>query len=89
MDESGNVRKCALTVAPEIPADIAFRADYRTGIVQVLLINVDRFDRITLELARRSIDEAMLEDLVRLILGRSDRLLRRAALAGVHGRPAV
>jgi hypothetical protein len=87
-DQGGAVRKCAISVPAEIPAAIAFRADYRTGLVQVTLVNVDRFDRISLEFQSRAIDEPALEDLVRLILGRSDAFLHRAPLVGVHGRPS-
>ena len=86
-DAAGNVNKCAITVASEIPADISFRADYRTGIVRISFINVDRFDRVSLAFDSRSIDEPMLEDLVRFILGRGDNLLHRAPLVGVHGKP--
>jgi hypothetical protein len=87
-DQTGTVHKCAFTIPPEIPAAISFRADYRTGIVQVALVNVDRFDRVSLEFHSNSIDEPALEDLVRLILGRSDAFLRRAPLVGIHGKPS-
>jgi hypothetical protein len=87
-DHTGTVHKCAFTIPPEIPAGIAFRADYRSGIVQVGLVNVDRFDRVSLEFHSNSIDEPTLEDLVRLILGRSDAFLRRAPLVGIHGNPS-
>ena len=86
-DQAGLVRKCAISLPSEIPAGISFRADYRTGVVQISLVNVDRLDRVTLEFQSRSIDESVLEDLVRLILGRGDAFLHRAPLAGVHGRP--
>ncbi|MEO9161946.1 MAG: hypothetical protein ABI349_06050 [Casimicrobiaceae bacterium] len=62
------------------------RADYRTGVVQIWLINVDRFDRVALAFHSNSIDEPMLEDLVRLILGRSSTFLLRAPLVGIHGQ---
>ena len=87
-DPAGTVHKCAFTIPPEIPAAISFQADYRTGSVQVRLINVDRFDRVSLEFHSSSIDEPALEDLVRLVLGRSDAFLRRAPLVGIHGKPA-
>jgi len=74
-------------VPPAIPANVAFRADYQTGLVTVTLVNVDRFDRVSLEFHSTSIDEPVLEDLVRLILGRDAAFLRRAPLAGIHGRP--
>jgi len=87
-DQGGAIRKCAISVPAQIPAAVAFRADYQTGLVRVSLVNVDRFDRVSLEFASRAIDEPALEDLVRLILGRSDAFLHRAPLVGVHGRPS-
>ena len=87
-DQAGAVRKCAITIPPEIPAGVSFRADYRTGVVQISLVNVDRFDKVSLEFQSRSIDEAVLEDLVRLIMGRSDAFLHRAPLVGFHGKPS-
>ena len=88
-DSAGTVRKCLISVPPAIPANISFRADYRTGIVTVTLFNVDRFDRVTLEFHSTAIDEPVLEDLVRLILGRDAAFLRRAPLAGIHGQASV
>src|SRR5262249_3027021 len=64
-DHGGTVRKCVITVPPSIPAAIAFHADYQTGLVRVSLVNVDRFDRVTLEFRSGTIDESVLEDLVR------------------------
>jgi hypothetical protein len=52
----------------------------------VPLVNVDRIDRVTLEFHSRGIDDAVLDDLIRFILGRDAAFLRRAPLAGV--RPA-
>ena len=66
-------RKCAIVVPPTIPAAISFRADYRTGMVQISLLNVDRLDRVSLAFQSTAIDEPVLEDLVRLVLGRSAR----------------
>jgi len=83
------VRQCKLSVPPAIPAMVAFRADYQTGLVTVALVNVDRLDRVTLEFHSEAIDDAVLEDLVRFILGRDARFLRRAPLAGIHGEPAA
>src|SRR5213594_887947 len=45
-DSAGTVRRCLISVPPAIPANVSFRADYRTGIVTVTLFNVDRFDRV-------------------------------------------
>ncbi len=86
-DSGGNVSKCAISVPPAIPASVSFHVDYQTGLVTVALANVDRFDRITLEFHSSAIEEPVLEDLVRLILGRDTAFLRRAPLAGIHGRP--
>ena len=87
-DQGGTLHKCAISMPAQIPAAVAFRADYRTGAVQISLVNVDRFDRVSLEFQSREIDEPALEDLVRLILGRNDAFLHRAPLVGVHGRPS-
>jgi hypothetical protein len=88
-DSGGNVRKCAISVPPAIPAAVSFRVDYQTGIVQVVLVNVDRLERVTLEFHSNAIEEPILEDLVRLMLGRDSAFLRRAPLAGLHGRPSA
>jgi hypothetical protein len=88
-DSGGVVRKCAITVPPAIPAAVLFRADYKTGMVTVTLANVDRLDRVTLEFHSNAIEEPILEDLVRLVLGRDSVFLRRAPLAGLHGQPSA
>jgi hypothetical protein len=88
-DSGGIVRKCAISVPPAIPAAVSFHADYQTGLVTVSLVNVDRLDRVTLEFHSNSIEEPVLEDLVRLILGRDSTFLRRAPLAGLHRRPTA
>lgn len=86
-DQSGVVRKCVITVPPAIPAKVSFTVDYQTGIVTVPLVNVDRFDRVSLEFHSQHIDEAILDDLLKFILGRDQNFLRRAPLAGIHGSP--
>jgi hypothetical protein len=88
-DSSGTVRKCAITVPPAIPAAVSFHADYQTGVVTVALVNVDRIDRVSLEFHSNAIEEPVLEDLVRLILGRDSAFLRRAPLAGLHKSPSA
>jgi hypothetical protein len=72
------------TVPPAIEAAVLFRVDYQTGQVTVILVNVDRFERTTLAFHSTEIDEPVLEDLVRLMLGENDAFLRRAPLAGIH-----
>ncbi len=88
-DAGGNVRKCAISVPPSIPAAVLFHADYQTGFVTAALNNVDRLDRVTLEFHSTAIEEAVLEDLVRLILGRDSAFLRRAPLAGLRRQPTI
>jgi hypothetical protein len=85
-EDDGTLRKCIFSVPPVIPARISFRADYRTGLVTVALFNVDRLERVALEFASSAIDEPVLEDLVRLMLGRHSAFLRRAPLAGLRRR---
>ena len=86
-DHGGTVRKCVIIVPPAIPAKVSFTVDYQTGIVTVPLVNVDRFDRVSLEFHSQSIDETVLDDLLKFILGRDTSFLRRAPLAGLHGTP--
>lgn len=88
-DHGGTVRKCVITVPAMIPAAISFRTDYQTGLVIASLANVDRFDRVALEFHSNSIEEPLLEELLRLILGRDAAFLHRAPLAGLHGRPSA
>ena len=83
-EPDGRLQKCIFSVPPVIPARVSFRVDYRTGLVTVALVNVDRLERVTLEFHSTAIDESVLEDLVRLILGRDSAFLRRAPLAGLH-----
>jgi hypothetical protein len=85
----GNVRKCSFSVPPAIPARVSFRVDYQTGIVKAALANVDRLDRVTLEFHSNDIEEPILEDLVKLILGRDSAFLRRAPLAGLRRSSSV
>ncbi len=85
-DPDGTQRSCIFSVPPVIPARISFRVDYRTGIVIVALANVDRLERVTLEFPSTAIEEPVLEDLVRLMLGRDSAFLKRGRLAGLRGR---
>ena len=85
-EPDGSLSKCIFSVPPVIPARASFRVDYRTGLVTAALVNVDRLERVTLEFPSTAIDESVLEDLVRLILGRDSAFLRRAPLAGLHAQ---
>src|SRR6187401_517331 len=75
VDRGGRVRKCVITVPPAISAKSGFTVDYQTGIVTVPLVNVDRFDRVSLEFHSQSIDEPVLDDLLKFILGRDSSFL--------------
>ena len=85
-ESDGTLRKGIFSVPPVIPARVSFRVNHRTDLVTVALVNVDRLERVTLEFPSTQIEEPVLEDLVRLMLGRDSTFLRRAPLAGLHGR---
>jgi hypothetical protein len=85
-EPDGSLRKCIFSVPPVIPARVSFHVDYQKGLVKVALVNVDRLERVTLEFQSTAIDESVLEDLLRLILGRDSAFLRRAPLAGLHAQ---
>jgi len=86
-DHMGVVSRCIITVPPAIPAKVSMHVDYLTGLVIVPLVNVDRFDRVSLEFHSQAIEEPVLDDLLKFILGRDANFLRRAPLAGLHGTP--
>ena len=83
------VRHGVFRVKPEISASIRFEPDYRSQRVEVTLRNVDRFESVSLEFYHDAIDEAVLEDLFRFIVGESNTFLRRAPLTGVGPAKAV
>jgi hypothetical protein len=85
-EPDGTLRKGIFSVPPVIPARVTFRGDYQTGLVTVALVNVDRLERVTLEFDSTQIEDSVLEDLVRLMLGRDAAFLRRARLAGLPAR---
>lgn len=85
-DVGGAVRQCVISVPAGIPSTVTFRVDYQTGTVTIALFNVDRFDRVSLEFRSTSIEEPMLEDLIRFVLGRDTAFLHRAPLTGIHGQ---
>jgi len=87
VEESDKGRgKCIFSVAPAIPARVSFGVDHHAGLVTVTLTNVDRLERVSFEFSSTAIDEAVLEDLVRLMLGRGSAFLQRAPLARPRGR---
>ncbi len=86
-DHGGTVTRCVITVPAAIPAAVQFRVDYQSGLVAVMLSNVDRFDRVTLEFHSNAIDDGVLDDLLKFMLGRDAAFLRLAPLAGIHGVP--
>jgi len=87
-EPDGALRKCIFSVPPVIPARVSFRVDYQTGLVTVVLVNVDRLERLTLEFPSTAIEESVLEELVRLILGRDSAFMKHARFAGLQGQPS-
>ena len=59
----------------------------QTGLVTVALVNVDLLERGTLEFSNIAVEQPVLEDLVRLILGQDSSFLKHARFAGPQGRP--
>jgi hypothetical protein len=86
-DGDGTVRRCMVTVTPEIPAAVVFRADYKTGTITTTLVNADRFDRVSLAFQSNAVKEQVLEDLLKFILGMDRAFLHHSRLAGIQGRP--
>jgi hypothetical protein len=87
-DKDKVVRNTLFHVEPMNRASVRFKPDYRRHAIDVMLRNVDRFESVLLEFGHSGIDEAALEDLVRLVLGESNAFLHRAPLAYVNSRRA-
>jgi hypothetical protein len=83
LDERKAITHGRFAVTPAVTGSIRFNPDYRLHTIGVRLTNVDRFETVDLEFKPEQLDEAALEDLVRLLLGESNSFLRRAPLAGV------
>jgi len=86
LNERRAVTAGTFTVAPEITSSVRFQPDYRRQHVEVTLNNIDRFESLVLDFGATAIDDSALEDLVHLMLGKSNRFLRRAPLAGLGAR---
>ena len=71
----------------EIPAAVVFRADYGSGTITTTLVNVDRFDRVSLAFRSNALKEQLLEELLKFILGMDRAFLHNSRLAGIQGRP--
>ena len=71
---------------PVVSASVRFQPDYARQVVAVTLRNVDRFESVLLEFVPDRIDEAALEDLVKMMLGEENGFLRRAPLALIKPR---
>jgi hypothetical protein len=88
-DERHTVRAGRFTVTPAVTASVRFDPDYRRQVVGVTLRNVDRFESVCLEFDGEAINEEVLEDLIRFMLGEANTFLRRAPLAGLGRRPVL
>ena len=73
-----------VTVPPEIPAAVVFRADYGSGTITTTLVNVDRFDRVRI---RKALAEA--DWLDPLAISRSASHLAEANEALEHATDAA
>ena len=91
VDERKVITAGTFIVTPSVTASVRFDPDYRRQEIGVRLTNVDRFETVHLDFKPERVDEATLEDLVRLILGESNTFLRRATLSGIGPakRPAL
>ena len=85
-DDKRVVRYGLFQVQPVISASVRFEPDYQLQRVQVTLRNVDRFESVSLDFKPAQVDEAALEDLVKLMMGDANGFLRRAPLALIRGR---
>ena len=82
-DERKVLKSGLFLVTPAVTGTVRFNPDYRLHSIGVRLTNVDRFENVDLEFKPEQVDEAAMEDLVRLMLGETNSFLRRAPLAGV------
>jgi len=87
-DEKRVVRYGLFQVQPHISAAARFEPDYFHQVIQVTLRNVDRFESVSLDFKPDKLDEAALEDLVKLMMGEPNGFLRRAPLALIRGLQA-
>jgi hypothetical protein len=85
-DENKITRYGLFHVQPSVTASVRFAPDYARRIVDVTLRNVDRLEPVQLEFQPERIDEAALEDLMKLILGEPSGFFRRAPLALIRSR---
>jgi hypothetical protein len=85
-DERRVVKYGLFHVQPHISASARFTPDYHLHMVQVTLHNVDRFEAVSLDFSPEKLNEAALEDLVKLMMGEPNGFLRRAPLALIRGR---
>ncbi|HEX6945554.1 MAG TPA: hypothetical protein VF196_05120 [Casimicrobiaceae bacterium] len=83
LDERKVIKAGLFLVTPAVTGTVRFNPDYRLHSINVRLTNVDRFENVDLEFKPEQVDEAAMEDLVRLMLGETNSFLRRAPLAGV------
>ena len=85
-DDKRVVRYGLFHVQPHISASVRFAPDYHHQEIRVTLRNVDRFESVSLDFPPDKLNEAALEDLVKLMMGESAAFLRRAPLALIRGR---
>jgi hypothetical protein len=85
-DDKRVVRYGLFQVQPHISASVRFEPDYHHHVIRVTLRNVDRFESVSLDFTPDKMNEAALEDLLKLMMGEANAFLRRAPLALIRGR---
>ncbi len=78
LDNARAVRDAVFRITPAINAGVRFEPDYQRHAITVALRNVDGFGCTTVEFTPAALNEAALEDLVRLVLGEGGMFMKRA-----------
>lgn len=86
LDDARAVRHVAFTITPAITAGVRFEPEYQRDTIHVELRNVEGFGSTKLDLAPGALNEAALEDLVRLMLGEGRGFLARQRQPVASGR---
>lgn len=77
-----HVERTVFTFPCEVRAGVGFTADYAQGDIRLVLRNVRRFGAAEYRLPHEALDQAALEEMIRLLMGdesRFEKMFRRAA----------
>lgn len=72
-----------IRIAPGLRCEIRFDPDFVHDRIAVMLLNVDRFEPITLDFSSSALSDAVLDDLVNLMTGKASQFLFRTSLRGL------